>query len=347
MLNINLGRTSFLGWIVFSLLGMNLACGGEVTPTKIGEIPRVSPTPISKEGALPQEPTKEITTVPPAPSGPTTYQIGEVIRVGDLTMVVLGWEVLKGDQFNKPDPGKKFVAIDVIFVNHGSKSRSLSSLLQMNLKDETGQNYDVDLSAQVAAGSSPQGELSPGERLRGKVGFQVPEDAKGLVFVFDANIFGTGKVFVDLGPEPIVVEPPPDIVGEHGVKTFAVGDQIRIGDLVLIVHQVTYPPGDQFNKPEPGNKFVVIDLTLENKGSEDRHVSSLLQMYLKDEQGRKYELDLAATVASGGSTPDGEIAPGEKLRGQVGFQIPENAKNLVFVFDADVFDYGKVFVTLP
>jgi hypothetical protein len=43
---------------------------------------------------------------------------------------------------------------------------------------------------------------------------------------------------------------------------------------------------------------------------------------------------------------DGEITPGEKLRGQVGFQIPEDAQGLTFVFDADVFGHGKVFVAL-
>jgi len=38
-----------------------------------------------------------------------------------------------------------------------------------------------------------------------------------------------------------------------------------------------------------------------------------------------------ASVASGGSGPDGEIAPGEKVRGQVDFQTPNDAKGLVFV----------------
>jgi hypothetical protein len=46
--------------------------------------------------------------------------------------------------------------------------------------------------------SSPEGEIGPGERLRGSVGSQVPADATGLMFVFDGDVFGVGKVFVAL-----------------------------------------------------------------------------------------------------------------------------------------------------
>jgi hypothetical protein len=72
-------------------------------------------------------------------------------------------------------------------------------MLQMKLKDDTGQQYGIDLLAATAAGgSAPEGELAPGETVRGPVGFQVPADATDLIFVFDGNLFGSGKVFVRL-----------------------------------------------------------------------------------------------------------------------------------------------------
>ena len=49
--------------------------------------------------------------------------------------------------------------------------------------------------------TTPEGELAPGGTLRGQVGFQVPADATGLVFVFDGDFFGAGKVFVVLPTE--------------------------------------------------------------------------------------------------------------------------------------------------
>lgn len=86
--------------------------------------------------------------------------------------------------------------------NNTNESQAISSLLQMNLKDRTGQLYSVDLVSQVASGgTSPDGELAPGETLRGQISYQVPVDAQGLVFVFDGDVFGSGKVFVSIPSE--------------------------------------------------------------------------------------------------------------------------------------------------
>jgi hypothetical protein len=221
-------------------------------------------------------------------------------------------------------------------------------MLQMTLKDSTAQRYDTDLMASTAIGGrSPDGEISPGERIRGQVGFQVPQDATGLVFVFDADVWGRGKVFVELGPEPTALEPPAELPGERPLTTYAVGDVIEIGDLTITVNEVNNPPGDSFSRPDEGNEFLVVDVTITNRSAEAVAISSVLQMFVKDATGQYYVLDIMASAASGGTTPDGEVAPGETIRGQAGFQVPEDATNLVFVFDASVWGYGKVFVALP
>ncbi len=340
-------QTQLLALAALILLAATLACGGSVSPTLVGQVPtepsRVEQTAVPTEVGATESPTEE-----PTQAAPTSYQVGDIISMGDVIMVVLGWDSPPGDDFSKPDEGKKFVAVDLILVNQSESSISVSSMLQMELKDATSQVYDVDFTASMAISrSSPDGEISPGERVRGQVGFQVPEDATGLVFVFDADVWGTGKVFVELGSEPVSVEPPAELPGEQAQTVFAIGDVIEIGDLTLTINEVTNPPGDSFNKPDEGNKFVVVDITIKNQGSAAVSVSSMLQMSLKDDTGQGYDLDLMASAASGGTTPDGKIAPGETIRGQVGFQVPEDTTGLVFVFDADVWGFGKVFVALP
>ena len=332
---------------VLVLILATLACGEEVSPTLVGQV-TTEPSGEEQATATTEPGPTEPSTEEPTEAAPTNYQVGDVISMGGVVMVVLGWDNPPGDDFSKPDEGNVFVAVELILVNQSDSSISVSSMLQMELKDDTHQRYDVDFTASMAIDeSSPDGEISPGERIRGKVGFQVPEDATGLVFVFDADVWGTGKVFVELGPEPVSVEPPADLPGEQAQTMFAIGDVIEMGDLTLTVNEVTNPPGDSFNKPDEGNIFVVVDMTIKNQGSEAASVSSMLQMSLKDDTGQVYDLDLMASVASGGTTPDGEIAPGETIRGQAGFQVPEDATGLVFVFDADVWGFGKVFVMLP
>ena len=335
------GKRKFLiMWALVSLLLAMLACGNEVTPTKVGEIAPTQAKTVT--GTAPSQPQK-----PAATQTGGKYKIGDIVKAGDLTVVVLGWEKVQGDQFTKPEKGKEFIAVDLLLLNQGTKAKNISSLLQMYLKDNTGQKYEPDLEAQTVVGSAPEGEISPGERIRGKIGFQVPKEVGALTFVYDVDVFGTGKIFVDLGKEPKVVPPPPSLAGEKQTQVYNVGDSVKVGDLVLTVNNVTYPKGDEFNKPKEGYRFVVVDLTIENQGSTSVQISSLLQMSLKDATGQIYDVDLSAVEASGGTTPDGEVAPKEKVRGQVGFQAPKDAKDLVFVFDADVFGHGKVFVKLP
>lgn len=323
------------------ILLVSLACGTSTSPKLVA-----TSAPSDNSGNSGSEPTA--TTKPVAPAAPQSYKVGDVVAIGDHVLVVLGWENVPASDFSKPDAGKKFVAVELLIANKSQSAMSVSTMLQMNMKDDTGQKYNVDFMASTATnGGSIDGELAPGEKVRGKIGFQIPENAQGLQFVFDASVFGSGKVFVELGSEPIKVEPPAELAGETAQKTYNVGDVIAMGTTTLKVNEVLSPAGDQFNKPKAGNKFIVVDITIENKGTTAISVSTLLQMSIKDAGSQKYSIDLMASMASGGTSPDGEIAPGEKLRGQVGFQVPENATGLVFVFDADVWGTGKVFVTLP
>ncbi|MFN7037476.1 MAG: DUF4352 domain-containing protein, partial [Bellilinea sp.] len=334
------GKHNFVSFFALAvLLLVSLACGSSANPTLVATS---APT-VEAESQQQEQPTQA-----PASVTQQNYKVGDVVSIGDYVLVVLGWENVQPSDFSKPDAGKKFVAVELLIVNNSESAKSVSSLLQMSLKDKTGQKYDVDFTASTAiGGASIDGELTPGEKVRGKVGFQVAENTRDLQFVFDADVFGSGKVFVDLGAEPITVEPPATIAGETSQQTYNVGDVITMGTINITVNEVLYPAGDNFNKPDPGFKFLVVDLMIENTGTTAISVSSLLQMSIKDASSQKYNVDLMASVAAGGSSPDGEIAPGEKLRGQVGFQVPENQAARTFETLYELVDYYHVFLQNP
>jgi hypothetical protein len=340
-----------------------LACGsGSAKPTLVS-----TAVPASGQAAKPtiapasgEQPTtaavaaEEPTAAASAQEEPTTapanqeFKVGDVIHVNDLNFVVLGWEELKPTDFAKPDAGKKFIAVELVFVNGGKDSVHISSLAQMKLKDDTAQQYDADLMASTTLSSkSPEGEIAAGEKLRGKIGFAVPEGVKGLQFVFDTSLFSAGKVFVSLGDIAAMVEAPAELAGEAPQQLYKVGDAIQTGDLVLTVNEVTTPKDSQLAKPKAGMHFLIVDVTVENKATKAANLSSMLQMRLKDASGQAYGVDLMASTTSGGKTPDGELAPGEKIKGQIGYEVPEDAEGLLFVFDRDVFGAGRIFVQLP
>jgi hypothetical protein len=183
-----------------------LACGsGSSTPTLVSTAAPASgqgsqPTTGATQKAQPTAAaiTQDKPTAAPQPTPSTQeFKIGDIINIKDFNLAVLGWEEPKGNEFAKPDEGKKFIAVELVIVNASKNSTSISSLAQMELKDSSGQKYAVDFLASTAAGSkAPEGEIAAGEKVRGKVGFAVPVDAKGLIFVFDASLFGSGKVLL-------------------------------------------------------------------------------------------------------------------------------------------------------
>ncbi len=82
-------------------------------------------------------------------------------------------------------------------------------------------------------------------------------------------------------------------------------------------------------KPAEGNVYKVIDVTVENKGTEDTVVSSVMNTSLADSDGYKYNISIVTFI---NNQLDGSVPAGRKLRGQVAYEVPKGAKGLEFIF---------------
>ena len=314
------------------LLSLQAAgCQVEKQPTKIGEV-------ATAQGSAPSTST---------PILETTYKVGDIIRVNQTILVILGWDQPPGGEFNPPDPGKKYLVVDLMIANQGDRSYNLSPVFQMSLKSPEGQKFNVNAKANIASGSSPpNGEINPGEVIRGKVGFQVPEELTGFNFVYEANLFGLGEVSINLGTTPVAIDPPEDLNLANQQRIYQMGDVIEISGLVIQVLSVSYPAGTEIIQPRQGYQFVGVEVQVENRSESIQEINSLVQMYLKDSSEQKYTFHLGAQSLLDSGLPDDELQPGERVRGQIGFQVPLNAGKLIFVFDADLFGFGKAFIAL-
>jgi len=318
--------------LVAALLVATLACGGGEEPVRVGTVDTAGDGDTSQAASAGQE----------------TYQVGDVISTGDMLVVLLGWSEPSPNDFIQPEEGYRFIVVDVLVVNQGAQPRTLASGLQMKLKDSTGQQYSEDLAASIAAaGTSPGGEISPGERLRGQVAYQVREDAEGLVFVFDANLWSAGKIFIELGTEPVQLEPPEHLEGETAQTTFAVGDGIASGEQLFVVNEARFSSGSEFNHPDDGMQYLIVDISVTNQSEHSLHFNSLLQLTVRDGSGQVYPVHLGASIAAGGDSPDGELVQGETVRGQIGFQVPDTDHSFTLVIDSEVWGFGKFFVSVP
>ena len=307
------------------------SCRVEEQPTKVGEIG----SEIQDSGESGSQPPQEV-----------IFEVGDIISVNHIILVILGWDQPPGGDFNPPDEGKKYLVVDLIIGNQGNKSFISSPVFQMTLKDSTGQKYNINGKANLASGSNqPNGEVNPGEIIRGKVGFHVPDDITDFTFVYEANLLGIGEVSINLGPTPLSMDPPEDL-NLTQQEIFMMGDLVLISDLTIQVLNVSYPAGTDFVKPKEGYQFVSVDIQIENQGEVVQEINSIAQMYLKDGSGQKYTFHLGAQSVVDTGLPDDELQPGERVRGQISYQVPVDISGMVFVFDADIFGYGKAFIAL-
>jgi hypothetical protein len=285
-----------------------------------------------------------------APATPTRVDAkpGEVASVGDLAVAVLGWDEIKPSQFSKPEAGQKFVGVETVIVNLGKKPVSISSLGQGSLRDEESQKYDPNLMAGTA-GNLPQlsGVILPGERLRGNLNFEVPESIKTMEFRFVPEMFGSDdELAVMLDAKPGKVEAPKMIKGESMPKTAKVGEAVKSGDFTITLNSASVGKTGML-KPAKGNRYVVVDVTITNDSKKKQPLSTALQMNLKDDQGYHYGVSIGATASSKAKTPDGELSAGDKIKGQIGFEVPTTAKGLAFEFQGEAFEANKVLIALP
>ena len=95
-----------------------------------------------------------------APAAKQSYQVGETAELNGLKITVNEAKESAGNQFIKPEAGKRFIIINVTVENTTDKDVSMSSVLQMELKDDTGR-LTISIMARplCLVGKAPMGIL--------------------------------------------------------------------------------------------------------------------------------------------------------------------------------------------
>ena len=96
----------------------------------------------------------------------------------------------------------------------------------------------------------------------------------------------------------IAGSPTPEKVGEapsqqtpsQPKQTFGVGDQIKLGSSIVTVNKVEFSQGGAFSKPAEGNEWVNLNITVENTSSAQQYVTTLGQMFVRDQEGNSYQI---------------------------------------------------------
>lgn len=297
------------------------------------------------------EPTEAPTeTESPTPeSRESSVVVGEVVEGDRMSMVVRSVEQTDqiGD-FQEPDSGNVFNVVRLVVKNTTQNEFiNFSGFLQTTLKDDENYNYSQTF---AATGQTFQGgSLAPGEVSRGDLVYETPEDATGLTLQFDFQAFALfvfDRVVIDLASEAGNLG---DLTQNLQVDIHSPGDEISYGDTAVLLNSVEFTDriGD-YAEAEEGNEFAVVNITTTNDSDEEKQISTLLQMLVKDDRGNSYGFSLSGTSgldrAYDETTP---LASGESRRGEMAYEVPADASDLYWIFEFTLWNDGdKTFWSL-
>lgn len=155
--------------------------------------------PTTTAPALATSSTPAVTALPAATTtapGSGDPGVGGTDTSGDLSFTVNTFEdpVTDANEFLGPEPGNRFVAVEVTITNMSEDMESFSTLLFAELIDSQNQSWDVSIFG-LSDRPGLDVEIPPGESRRGWIAFEVPESSMGFRLRLKGNITAQGAVF--------------------------------------------------------------------------------------------------------------------------------------------------------
>ena len=122
--------------------------------------------------------------------------------------------------------------------------------------------------------------------------------------------------------------------------SFQLGQTASVGDLRVTLDKVSEAALVPDNLPAPGNRFLLVHVTIMNAGQAALQVTALSETNLKDSAGISYGFDPFANALpalGAGAGFDAEIPAGGTHAGLIAYQLPANAGDLLWIFQ----DFGQ------
>ena len=130
-------------------------------------------------------------------------------------------------------------------------------------------------------------------------------------------------------------------------QIYKVGDSVKLGGAIVTVNKVETSNGGTYSKPQVGNQWVNLNITIENTETSEQMVTTMGQMFLRDSDGNSYQVAVTdKTMESVNNSLDGTIIAKSKRTGWVGFEVKKEAKNLQFQYNGSLWGGSNIVVNL-
>ncbi|MFA0822358.1 MAG: DUF4352 domain-containing protein [Methanomethylovorans sp.] len=135
--------------------------------------------------------------------------------------------------------------------------------------------------------------------------------------------------------------------------TYKVGDVVTDGKTNFVVNGMkTASKIDEKNnefsvaEAQPGYEYMILDVTIENIGSETVSYSPTINFKVLDSSGYSYTEDFTAETALAKPLDGNNVVPGGKCRGEVPYLVPGDAQGLQLQFSFEAFGNNVATINL-
>ena len=125
---------------------------------------------------------------------------------------------------------------------------------------------------------------------------------------------------------------------------YAVGEEVKLGDNILIVNCFEKFSGSEWDKPKEGNEFVVVNVTIKNGGSSEITYNPF-DFEMQNSSGQ-ITTQAFTTINNDTSLSSGSLAPGGQVNGTIAFEQPIGDSGLILKYKANMFSNKEVKVKI-
>ncbi len=176
-----------IGVIVIGIIGA-IAGGGNDQPTKVGD------TDTNNSSAVQSNSTEQSDDVK---NEETVFTKGEIAELNGVQVTLTDYKESTGSDFNKPTDGNVFLMAEFEIANNTDEELTISSVMSFDAyADDYALNFS--LSALIEKeGNQLDGTIAAGKKLKGWIGWEVPQDYQNVEIHFTDNVWSNDKfVFI-------------------------------------------------------------------------------------------------------------------------------------------------------
>lgn len=121
---------------------------------------------------------------------------------------------------------------------------------------------------------------------------------------------------------------------------FRKGETAELNGVQVTLTDYKESAGSEYNKPTDGNVFLMAEFEISNNTEKELAISSMMSF---DAYADDYALNFSfsALMEKEGNQLDGTIAAGKKLKGWIGWEVPQDYQNVEIHFTDNVWSNDK------